>query len=284
MQKRAEELQAANRKLETVCDDLEDKARMAQERADVLEAELERANVCIRGLEAAAASATATMEALQHRIEEEAGGGQQSKERMAELESRTARLLREKAVLEEQLADERAARQELEDTLKDKLDRAGDDEAAETVAAFEVKYNRLKERYKMLEESSQEELDELQDQLTEAQSHAADLQRQVKQLQTQLAQNRSAAMSTGTSGASAEEVRTLRAENEKLVQQLVAKTMELAEQNEAEITLKRELARLREVNMKLAQKATTLEAQAAVAQAANSTTKPDAKDAKKGKK
>lgn len=38
---------------------------------------------------------------------------------------------------------------QLEETLKDKLDRAGDDEAAETVAAFEVKYNRLKERYKV---------------------------------------------------------------------------------------------------------------------------------------
>jgi hypothetical protein len=39
--------------------------------------------------------------------------------------------------------------EQLEETLKDKLDRDGDDEAAETVAAFEVKYNRLKERYKV---------------------------------------------------------------------------------------------------------------------------------------
>jgi hypothetical protein len=38
---------------------------------------------------------------------------------------------------------------QMEETLKDRLDRAGDDEAAEAVAAFEVKYNRLKERYKV---------------------------------------------------------------------------------------------------------------------------------------
>ncbi|GFR47585.1 hypothetical protein Agub_g9317 [Astrephomene gubernaculifera] len=280
LKKRVEELQAANRKLESVCDDLEEKAQAAQERAEKLQTELQDAKERIRGLEAALASATAASAALQKRIEEEAAeaGKRQAKDKSAELELRVARLAREKAALEEQLAEERATRQELEETLKDKLDRAGDDEAAETVAAFEVKYNRLKERYKMLEESSQEEIDELTDQQTEAQSKAADLQRQVKQLQTQLSQNRNAGSNTA---ANAEELRNLRSENERLVQQLVSKTMELAELSESEITLKRELARLREVNMKLAQKATTLEAQAAMAQAAlNSNSKP-AKGAKK---
>ncbi|GLC41964.1 hypothetical protein PLESTM_001271200 [Pleodorina starrii] len=206
-------------------------------------------------------------------MEDELGGagGRQSKDKVTDLEGRVARLSREKATLEEQLEEERATRKELEETLKDKLDRAGDDEAAETVAAFEVKYNRLKERYKMLEESSQEELDELQDQLTEAQSQVANLQRQIKQLQSQLTQSRSAgAAAGGTAGMSSgnmEELRNLRSENERLVQQLVAKKMELAELSESEITLRRELARLHEVNMKLAQKATTLEAQAAMAQA-----------------
>ncbi|GIL91294.1 hypothetical protein Vretimale_9986 [Volvox reticuliferus] len=197
--------------------------------------------------------------------DEVAGPGRQSKEKVADLEARVSRLEREKATLEEQLEEEWATRKELEKNLKNKLDRAGDDEAAQTVAAFEVKYNRLKERYKMLEDSSQEELDELQDQLTEALSQVGDLQRQVKQLQTQVAQTRSAGAAGGA--ANVEELRNLRSENERLVQQLVSKTMELAELSESEITIKRELARLQEVNRKLAQKATTLEAQAAVAQA-----------------
>ncbi|GLC55994.1 hypothetical protein PLESTB_001052900 [Pleodorina starrii] len=271
--KRLEELQAANRKLEAVCDDLEEKAQAAQERAEQLQAELEASQEKIRGLEIAAAAATASAATLQKRMEDELGGagGRQSKDKVTDLEGRVARLSREKATLEEQLEEERATRKELEETLKDKLDRAGDDEAAETVAAFEVKYNRLKERYKMLEESSQEELDELQDQLTEAQSQVANLQRQIKQLQSQLTQSRSAgAAAGGTAGMSSgnmEELRNLRSENERLVQQLVAKKMELAELSESEITLRRELARLHEVNMKLAQKATTLEAQAAMAQA-----------------
>ncbi|GIL59066.1 hypothetical protein Vafri_14027 [Volvox africanus] len=200
-------------------------------------------------------------------MEDEAAGagGRQSREKVADLEARVSRLEREKATLEEQLEEEWATRKQLEKSLKNKLDRAGDDEAAETVAAFEVKYNRLKERYKMLEESSQEELDELQDQLTEALSQVGDLQRQVKQLQSQLAQTRSAGAVGGADNL--EELRNLRSENERLVQQLVSKTMELAELSESEITIKRELARLQEVNRKLAQKATTLEAQAAVAQA-----------------
>ncbi len=127
-----------------------------------------------------------------HQLEEESGGAaadRHAKEKGADLEARLARMARDKAALEEQLAEERANRQEvrrgrqwagvgsrcgegilsagvsadtasargaaasvvpqLEETLKDKLDRAGDDEAAETVAAFEVKYNRLKERYKV---------------------------------------------------------------------------------------------------------------------------------------
>ncbi|GIL59065.1 hypothetical protein Vafri_14027 [Volvox africanus] len=258
--KRFDELQAANRKLEAVCHDLEEKAHVAQEQAQALEAELEAAKKEIRSLEAAAAT-------LQKRMEDEAAGagGRQSREKVADLEARVSRLEREKATLEEQLEEEWATRKQLEKSLKNKLDRAGDDEAAETVAAFEVKYNRLKERYKMLEESSQEELDELQDQLTEALSQVGDLQRQVKQLQSQLAQTRSAGAVGGADNL--EELRNLRSENERLVQQLVSKTMELAELSESEITIKRELARLQEVNRKLAQKATTLEAQAAVAQA-----------------
>mgnify|MGYP001807127140 CR=1 FL=1 len=75
--------------------------------------------------------------------------------------------------------------------------------------------------------------------------------------------SRAAPVAAAGAGASAEEVRRLRQENEQVVSQLVAKTMELAQQSENEITLKRELARLREVNMKLADKATSLEAQAA---------------------
>ncbi|GLI62410.1 hypothetical protein VaNZ11_005030 [Volvox africanus] len=258
--KRFDELQAANRKLEAVCHDLEEKAHVAQEQVQTLETELEAAKEKIRSLEAAAAT-------LQKRMEDEAAGagGRQSKEKVADLEARVSRLEREKRTLEEQLEEEWATRKQLEKSLKNMLDRAGDDEAAETVAAFEVKYNRLKERYKMLEESSQEELDELQDQLTEALSQVGDLQRQVKQLQSQAAQTRSAGAAGGA--ANVEELRNLRSENERLVQQLVSKTMELAELSESEITIKRELMRLQEVNRKLAQKATTLEAQAAVAQA-----------------
>lgn len=47
------------------------------------------------------------------------------------------------------------------------------------------------------------------------------------------------------------DTRALREENERVVGALVAKTMELALLSEAEITLRRELARAKEVNMKL---------------------------------
>ena len=38
---------------------------------------------------------------------------------------------------------------QLEDQLKRGLEDMGDEEAAEAVASFEIKYNRLKERYKV---------------------------------------------------------------------------------------------------------------------------------------
>ncbi len=52
-----------------------------------------------------------------------------------------------------------------------------------------------------------------------------------------------------------------------MVSALVSKTMELAELSESDIQLRRELARLKELNMRLAAKATSLEAHAAVAAA-----------------
>lgn len=45
VQKRMEELEAANRKLEAVCDDLEEKSLLAQERVETLQEELQ---VCSR--------------------------------------------------------------------------------------------------------------------------------------------------------------------------------------------------------------------------------------------
>lgn len=52
-----------------------------------------------------------------------------------------------------------------------------------------------------------------------------------------------------------------------MVSALVSKTMALAELSESDIQLRRELARLKELNMRLAAKATSLEAHAAVAAA-----------------
>jgi hypothetical protein len=62
-------------------------------------------------------------------------------------------------------------------------------------------------------------------------------------------------------GASAEEVRKLRADNAELVQKLVSKTMELAELSESEITSRRELTRLKEVYAKLQQRTMAMEAE-----------------------
>ncbi len=38
---------------------------------------------------------------------------------------------------------------QIEETVKDRLDRNGDDDAAEAVEAFENKYKRLKDKYKV---------------------------------------------------------------------------------------------------------------------------------------
>lgn len=260
------DLQAANRKLEGICADLEEKAQSHQQSVDRLQRELQ--------------DASATIQGLQRRLEEEAGGGQGAaaaaagsaalQAKVSQLESKCARLAKDKAALEQQLEEERLAREELEDTVKDRLERNGDDDAAEAVEAFENKYKRLKEKYKVLEESSQDELDDLSDQLAAAQAQVSDLQRHVKQLQS--TQNTVGARAAGPA-ASTEELASLRAENERVVSQLVATTMELAEVAEAEITLRRDLARAKEVNMKLAQKMTTLEAQAVQAVAPKSAAK-----------
>lgn len=54
----------------------------------------------------------------------------------------------------------------------------------------------------------------------------------------------------------------LKRENETFVHQLVHKQLELAELSEESVVMKRDLARAKETNLKLAQKLTTLEAQA----------------------
>ena len=112
------------------------------------------------------------------------------------------------------------------------------------------------ERYKALEESSQEEIDELAVQLTEAQERIATLEGQVAEVQ----QRRGGAGLGGGGGRSADA--QLKEENVRFVMQLVAKQMELAQLSESETMLKRDLSRAKEVNVKLAAKLTELEAKA----------------------
>lgn len=72
-----------------------------------------------------------------------------------------------------------------------------------------------------------------------------------------------AAAAAGRSGPpNPRELDQLRRENETLVTKLVHTQLELAELSEDSLITKRDLARAKETNLKLAQKLTTLEAQA----------------------
>lgn len=145
--------------------------------------------------------------------------------------------------------------------VKRGLSDMGDDEAVEAVEAFEVKYTRLKERYKQLEAAAGEEADDLAAQLADATAELESLKKAAA------AAGPSGGVVAGAglgraSGTVGKELAQLREENETLVSQLVAKQMEFAQLSEEQAMLKRELYRAKEVNMKLASKMTKLEAQA----------------------
>jgi len=241
------ELRAKCEKLEAICEDLE--AHAADERAD-LEHQLEAACAEIATLRASAGTSGI------RKAEDALAGSDSStlQSKVSELEQRSARMARENTRLAGLLEDERGEREHLEELVKRGLSDMGDDEAVEAVEAFEVKYARLKERYKQLEIAAGEEADDLAAQLADAQAEVEQLRR--------AGAAPAAAAARGAGGASASELASLREENERLVQQLVSKQMEFAMLSEEQAMLKRDLYRAKEVNMKLAAKMTKLEAQA----------------------
>ena len=111
--------------------------------------------------------------------------------------------------------------------VKRGLEHMGDDEALEAVEAFEVKYTRLREKYKQLERSSGEEADSLAAQLQDAQDEVERLRRS--------GGSGGARGGAGLAPAQLRELEELRRENEAVVQQLVAKQMELAELHEQQV-------------------------------------------------
>jgi hypothetical protein len=111
------------------------------------------------------------------------------------------------------------------------------------------------ERYKALEESSQEEIDELAVQLTDAQEKIAQMEGQLAEAPKKVG----GAGGGGGGGRGGDQNPNLKEEN---VMQLVTKQMELAQLSETEMMLRRDLSRAKEVNVKLAAKLTELEAKA----------------------
>lgn len=111
----------------------------------------------------------------------------------------------------------------------------GDDEAVEAVEAFEVKYGRLKDRYKQLEAAAAEEAEELTAQLLEAQDALRKAQQQAASTGPGAAAAGAHSNGAAAAGVSTKEFEALRNENEQLVSQLVAKQMELAELAEQQV-------------------------------------------------
>lgn len=110
------------------------------------------------------------------------------------------------------------------------------------------------ERYKALEQSSQEEIDELAAQVTDS------LER-IAQLEGQLADARKKGGAGAGGGAGGRGgVDLVKEENERIVMQLVAKQMELAQLSETEMMLRRDLSRAQAENLKLSAKLRELEA------------------------
>lgn len=109
------------------------------------------------------------------------------------------------------------------------------------------------ERYKALEQSSQEEIDELAAQVTDS------LER-IAQLEGQLADARKKGGAGAGGGGGRGGVDPVKEENERIVMQLVAKQMELAQLSETEMMLRRDLSRAQAENLKLAAKLRELEA------------------------
>ncbi|MEW5296787.1 MAG: hypothetical protein WDW36_000041 [Sanguina aurantia] len=200
------------------------------------------------------------------------------KRKMAELESQCARLALENTSLAHQLAEEVALREQLEEQLLRRLEDFGDEEAQDIVGAFETKYSKIKDRYKALQESNGEYVDELQEQIDALHAAADQMQAQLKAAESRAEEGGSrrgtrAASSSSSSAAapsltlnghavSQADLEELVRENDAFVAQLVANKMELALASEAEVQIRRDLYKAKDVNMKLAAKLTSLEAQA----------------------
>lgn len=112
--------------------------------------------------------------------------------------------------------------------VKRGLSDMGDDEAVEAVEAFEVKYARLKERYKQLEAAAGDEADDLAAQL-------ADAQAELEQLRRARPNGTGVQGARGVGGANSTEITSLKEENERLVGQLVSKQMEFAMLSEEQV-------------------------------------------------
>eukprot|EP00798_Chlamydomonas_sp_ICE-L_P020645 gene20645-27431_t len=128
--------------LETFCEEVE-----SQGATDISALKMR-----IAELEQQVASSAATLAAASQLQNSLKGGAPQVNEGVGGdvLELQDERMDRERASLLRQLEQEEVAREGLEDQLKGRVEDYGDDEALDAVEAFESKYARMKERYKIL--------------------------------------------------------------------------------------------------------------------------------------
>ncbi|MEW5316184.1 MAG: hypothetical protein WDW38_007570 [Sanguina aurantia] len=154
--------------------------------------------------------------------------------------------------------------------LLKRLEDFGDDEAQDIVGAFETKYSKIRDRYKALQESNGEYVDELQEQIDALQVAADQMQAQLKSAESRADDGGGSRRGTRASSSAAAPSLTLNGhavsqadleelvrENDAFVAQLVANKMELALASEAEVQIKRDLYKAKDVNMKLAAKLTS---------------------------
>ncbi|GAX78579.1 hypothetical protein CEUSTIGMA_g6018.t1 [Chlamydomonas eustigma] len=248
------DLAAKVEKLEAMLDDLEAQLHQSTQLQEATEAELEEMREKLKQTEAELSASMAAAAAATYKKGSEVSASeasyrrdiQQLQDHVSDLELQLRHLSLDKTALEADLQEAKS-----KESVGGAAAAGGDAAAAASALA---KYNKLKERYKMLEETSQEEIDELADQLQEAQDHIKELEAEVSALQKQSSSGRSR-------GGNSRELEEVREERDRLVNQLVAKQMELAQMSEDEAMLKRELTRAKEVNLKLAAKMTKLEAE-----------------------
>jgi len=179
--------------------------------------------------------------------------------RVQEAEMIAAGIKRSNEALTQELEGTKQACARLENLVCEGLNGWNHDQALEAVSCFQDKYEQLQARYQQMEADFMEEADSLVAQLLDA-------MQQVDELSACLPDGMTSATARKnnrprTQYIEAPHAHTLRMENEALVQQLVSRQLELAGAMEEKAKLRRDLYRTKEINLKVANKMTNLQAQ-----------------------